>query len=228
MEESRSPQKHPSTAAAVTLGLDFTEIYQTNFWGSRESRSGHGSTMEQTAQIRATLPQLFHELGVKTLLDIPCGDFYWMQHIIAQSRNILYIGGDIVSDMIASNEKAFGSETKEGMVEFRLLDVLKDNLPRADLVLVRDCLVHLRLADALEAIQNIKRSGATYLLSTTFPEHVTNSDDFICGVWRTVNLERPPFNFPAPLRIINERCTESFLGESYPDKSLGLWALQDL
>jgi hypothetical protein len=41
-----------------------------------------------------------------------------------------------------------------------------------------------------------------------------------------LNLQLPPFNFPAPLRLIEENCTED--GGKYADKSLGLWRLSDL
>jgi hypothetical protein len=199
---------------------DFEKIYHMGLFGSTESRSGSGSTMEQTEHIRGTLAQLFEELGIKTLLDVPCGDFNWMRHI--NMSNMRYIGGDIVADMVKKNNEDFSSQN----VEFRVINIITDNLPKADIILCRDCLGHLKLEDGLKAIRNFKRSGATYLLSTTFPDHIKNSDDF--RIWRTVNLESGPFNLPQPLRIMNEKCTEMLLGESYTDKSLGLWLLQDV
>ncbi|OKL57270.1 hypothetical protein UA08_07586 [Talaromyces atroroseus] len=205
--------------------LNFTQIYQDNSWGDSESRSGHGSNMTQTAHIRAALPSLFTELGIQSILDIPCGDFHWMQHVTSQSgANMQYIGGDIVEELIASNQKAFGG----GHIDFRVLNVVSSDLPRVDLVFVRDCFVHLPLAEVFKALDNIKRSGAKYLLTTTFPGHPVNNDEFLLGMWRTLNLERPPFGFPSPLKVINERCTEAFLGDSFTDKSLALWPLEDL
>ena len=41
------------------------------------------------------------------------------------------------------------------------------------------------------------------------------------GDWRPLNLERPPFNLPAPALLLNEGCTEG--GDTFADKSLGLW-----
>ena len=35
-----------------------------------------------------------------------------------------------------------------------------------------------------------------------------------------------PFNFPPPLRLVNENCTEG--DGAYGDKCLGLWRLADL
>jgi hypothetical protein len=53
-----------------------------------------------------------------------------------------------------------------------------------------------------------------------------NTDEF--RYWRTVNLEKEPFNLPKPLRILIENGTEGYLGETYADKSLGLWLLRDI
>jgi SAM-dependent methyltransferase len=197
---------------------DFEQIYHKSLFGSAESRSGTGSTIEQTKHIRGMLTELFEELGIKVLLDIPCGDFNWMRH--TDMSNIHYIGGDIVADMVKKNNKDFGAQN----VEFRVIDAVTDDLPKADIIMCRDCLVHLKLEDGLKAIRNFKRSGAKYLLGTTFPEHFENAEEF--WVWRTVNLESEPFSLPRPLRMINENCTEG--NKSYADKSLGLWLLQDI
>ena len=196
---------------------DFETIYHNSLFGSPESRSGPGSTLAQTSHIRAVLAQLIRELDIRTLLDVPCGDFHWMSHV--ELSHIHYIGGDIVTSMIRKNHSDHGSEN----IEFRVLDIVNDELPRADMILCRDCLVHLTLEDGVKAIENFKRSGARYLLSTTFPEHRGNSDEF--RYWRTVDLEGEPFTLGSPVRLVREGCTEVHRGEGYGDKSLGLWDL---
>lgn len=152
--------------------------------------------MEQTAHIRGMLPQLFEELGVKVLLDVPCGDFNWMRLIDLSNMN--YIGDDIVVDMVKKNNEDFSS----GNVQFRVINIITDQLPKADLIMCGDCLVHLTLEDGLKAVQNFKRRGAKYLLSTTFPEHPENAENV--PFWRSLNLENPPFNLGQSLRIIDE------------------------
>jgi chemotaxis methyl-accepting protein methylase len=72
-------------------------------------------------------------------------------------------------------------------IEFHVINIITDHLPKADVILCRDCLVHLKLGDGLKAIQNFKRSGAKYLLSTTFPDHAENTDEF--RYWRPINLQ---------------------------------------
>jgi hypothetical protein len=48
----------------------------------------------------------------------------------------------------------------------------------------------------------------------------------VTGDWRPINLERAPFNWPAPVELIVEECTES--GGVFADKSLGLWRIDAL
>ena len=97
---------------------------------------------------------------------------------------------------------------------------------RSDLIFSRDCLVHLNFEQARQALRNFQRSGAKYLLITTFPGSKTNAELAPGEVWRPLNLERPPFSLPLPLQLINEACTEN--DGAYADKSLGLWRLQEL
>jgi hypothetical protein len=110
-------------------------------------------------------------------------------------------------------------------VHFYKRNLIIDKLQKVDLVLCRDCLVHLSFTDIFSALNNIIDSGATYLLTTTFTSRSENRN-ITTGQWRTLNLEIPPFSFPSPLKIINERCTE---GDGvYADKSLGLWRIEDI
>src|SRR5437762_14003755 len=51
----------------------FSRIYRDDIWRDGESLSGWGSTLEQTEILRSELPGLLSRLGVKSLLDAPCG-----------------------------------------------------------------------------------------------------------------------------------------------------------
>jgi len=72
----------------------FTDIYDENRWGDKESRSGPGSTLAQTEAIRSKLPEILEEFHIHSILDIPCGDFNWIKEVNLDS--ISYIGADIV------------------------------------------------------------------------------------------------------------------------------------
>ena len=190
----------------------FKHIYETNHWDESESVSGPGSTLEETEPIRRELPALFAELGASSLLDLPCGDFHWMQH--TDLSGVQYIGGDLVSELIERNRAKYASDG----VEFQKIDLVNNTLPAVDVILCRDCLVHLSFADAQAALSNIARSGAGWLLATSFPS-VTRNDDIVTGQWRPINLTLPPFNLPEPEQVIGENCTES----EFADKNLSLW-----
>lgn len=154
------------------------------------------------------------------LLDVPCGDFGWLSQIELALDE--YIGADIVPAIVERNRSQYGADRRR---QFMQRDIASDPLPRADIVLCRDCLVHLSNADVFRAFQNLKRSGGRYLLTTTFVELEDNAD-IASGDWRPLNLRLPPFTLPEPLRIVLEGCTEE--GDAYADKALGLWEIDVL
>jgi hypothetical protein len=196
----------------------FSDIYYGKRWGDRESVSGTGSKLEQTRLIIDHLPRLFREYGIHTFLDLPCGDFNWMKHVALSGIN--YYGGDIIDDLIKRNTYQYGTET----INFFLVDLTEDTIPKVDMILCRDCLVHFSNHHIGLALQNIKKSSSTFLLTTTFPEH--KNTDIVTGDWRELNLQEAPFHFPKPLVILNEGYHKKS-GEK-GDKSLGLWRIADL
>jgi SAM-dependent methyltransferase len=168
----------------------FALAYATQAWGSAESRSGQGSEREATTALRSYLPELFKRLDVKIFLDAPCGDWNWMQFVNLAGAD--YVGIDVVPDVIASNRERFA---RPG-VRFTLADLTKDTLPCADLVLCRDCWVHLSFQDIAAMLENFRRSGTTWLLVSNSP-HIKKNLNQITGLrWRYLNLQQAPFHFP--------------------------------
>ena len=198
----------------------FTEYYKNNKWGDSSSRSGSGSNLDQTLLLRQSLPQIFSTYKIKSILDIPCGDFHWFQ-TVKLSEKMTYTGADIVQDLIEKNENTHSKQN----VRFQKLDITSDSLPCSDIIIVRDCFIHLSFADIKKALTMIKKSQSTYLLTTYFFDCVENVD-IPTGSFRRINLTIKPFNFPKPIHLIKEGCTESN-GKFY-DKSMGLWRLDQL
>jgi hypothetical protein len=211
--------KHREALEGLSLEQRFAYIFEHNLWDSEESRSGVGSTLVETEVLRREIPRLLHELGARTLLDIPCGDFRWMKEVPLGA--VLYTGGDLVASLVSENEAKCGSATRR----FMRLDLTADPLPTSDVVLCRDCLVHLSFANIQKAFENLKRSGSTWLLTTSFPELETN-EDIADGDWRALNFERAPFHLRKPGQVIVENCLES--GGAFRDKSLCLWPIAEL
>jgi SAM-dependent methyltransferase len=205
--------------SALSLEERFARIYQTNLWSDSESRSGAGSSLDSTAQLRASLPPLLRILNARRLLDVPCGDFNWMSHV--DLSGIDYIGGDIVEAVIEANRERYESATRK----FIRVDLTSGPVPAADVILCRDCLVHFSYANIVAAFRTVKASGAKHLLTTTFLDRQANKD-IVDGDWRPLNLEKSPFLLPAPQTVILENCTEE--GGAYADKALAVWRVSDL
>ena len=206
--------------AGLDLAARFERIERTNLWGAATSVSGLGSEDRATAAIRDALPALLQRLVARSLLDAPCGDAGWIGGL---TRDVAYTGIDIVPSLIDANRARVARGELAG--RFLVGDITRDSLPTADVILCRDCLVHLSFQNIARAVARFRASGARFLLVTTFPEWQDTRDCEDCD-WRALNMEKPPFNWPAPRELINEACEEG--GGGWRDKSLGLWRLEEL
>lgn len=204
---------HLAAKKGVAIMKDvFSQIYKGNLWGDYESVSGPGSRVDATLEIARALPELIERFEIETVLDAACGDFNWMGHLNLEIER--YIGVDIVPELIEKNANRYTNEQRM----FKCLDISSDVLPAVDLIICRDCLVHLSFELIWSVIKNFKNSGSKYLLTTTFTDHSNN--DIKTGDWRWLNLQAEPFSFPPPLWIIIENPPW--------DKSLALWDLSSI
>jgi hypothetical protein len=176
----------------------FNRFYLRNVWNNPESRSGPGSTIERTERIRSELPTLFKQLGVRTVLDAPCGDYNWFR-LISREPEFHYIGADIVEPLIQKNQSLYGAPN----TVFITLDIAADPLPSADLWLCRDCLLHLPYRDIFSVLENLLRSDIKYFLFSTHTGCMRNTD-IPTGANRALNLQIVPFNFPKPTLCIDD------------------------
>jgi hypothetical protein len=201
----------------------FESIYEQNLWGDPESKSGTGSNLVQTAIIRKEIPNIVKQFGIKSMLDAPCGDYYWMKEIKEQliKYGVKYTGADIVPAIVKDNNARYSN----ALTIFIQLDIINNVPPKVDLIFSRDCLVHLSYQDIYDALRQFKKSGSVYLLTTTFTGNRLNKN-IHTGDWRPLNLLAPPFSFPKSLLVINENCTED--NGIYADKSIGLWKLKTI
>jgi hypothetical protein len=192
----------------------FTMIYRTNLWAAKESRSGPAASLEGTRNLRRSLPSLFARLGVRTLLDAPCGDFYWMQHVV-RDHPVTYIGGDIVRPMIDANNLRFGDATRR----FVHLDVTRDEIPRTDLWLCRGLHSLLSFDDGLAVLRRFVESGTPYILLSSHknPQRLPNVD-ITSGDFREIDMFSAPFNLPPAILCLADRW----------DEDLHLWSREQI
>jgi SAM-dependent methyltransferase len=193
----------------------FTQVYESNAWDSSESGSGTGSELRATDNVRRRLPDLLSRLDAQSVLDAPCGDWNWMRHIELPVGD--YYGVDIVPRMIEGNKQRFGGAHRQ----FSVADLTRDTLPAADVILCRDCLVHVSFQDCALILENFRRTGATWILLNTYPEVQRNLNQFTGRQWRRLNFRRPPFEFPEPAEMLAD-------GGDVDPSQLALWRLQEL
>jgi SAM-dependent methyltransferase len=186
--------------------------YHHNLWSSSESKSGPGSTLFQTKNIIEELPLLLKKYEIKSILDIPCGDFHWMKNV--DLTGIDYTGADIVPEIIADNKA-------KAPHKFEVLDIVHDDLPKVDLILCRDLMFHLPFESILKALENISKSGSKYLLATNHTWKRDSNQDISVGEWRRLNMREEPLNLPPFIDLIVEGNTEG----NQEDRCLCLWKL---
>jgi len=204
-----------------SLSRKFDNVFKRNLFQGQSSKSGIGSSIEQTHEIARLIPELIFNLKIKTILDLPCGDLEWMSNV--NLGDAKYLGADVAPALILQLQTRFPDRN------FQRINVVKDSIPKVDLIFCRDLFVHLSNRAIRSSIKNIKDSGSLYLATTTFSNRLKNQDlPFLSRsvAWRTINLELSPFNFSPPVQLINEKCTES--NGDYSDKSIGIWKISDL
>jgi SAM-dependent methyltransferase len=197
----------------------FINIKETHYWNSVESVSGDGSELSVTIDLRKGLEEIIRENKIKSMLDIPCGDFNWMKEV--NLKGLDYIGADIVPSLVLKNKEQFSSNK----ISFKELDLITSKLPQVDLIFCRDCLVHLSYKDIYKALKNIKSSKSKYVLLTSFVKTDKNKD-ISTGEWRKLNLGMSPFFLGKPLNVIDEKYYEKEM--KYADKSMCLWRVKDI
>ncbi|WP_282043777.1 class I SAM-dependent methyltransferase [Winogradskyella flava] len=143
------------------------QIYEKHLWGGEnfDFYSGEGSHNPEIIKpyLEAVSDFLKSKNGNLTVCDLGCGDFNIGQHLVQYTKN--YIAVDIVDSLIERNKTLF----KANNLEFYCLDISKDELPKADCVILRQVLQHL----SNEEIKNIlaKLYNYKYVILT---EHLPN------------------------------------------------------
>ncbi|MER2268926.1 class I SAM-dependent methyltransferase [Methylobacterium oxalidis] len=206
-----SNENNPTVKQAVEW--QFNEQLTKAAWmheGNRESASGPGSTVDYTEQFREGFEDFISLSGASSLLDAPCGDFNWMK-LIQFPSHFKYIGADIVARIIETNGKNYGNANRI----FIHCDIISDPLPDADIWLCRDCLFHLPLTLALNALRNSMRSRFKYYMLTSHFNEI--NEDIHIGGFRELNLLAEPFYLPEPISGIRD-----YIGE-YPRRRVGIW-----
>ncbi len=220
----RSARPDGASEADVERVTYFENVFRNDapVWGTRETKSGGGSTLMNTVVFREQLSALLRRYAIDSVLDCPCGDFNFMKEM--DLTGIDYVGADIVKELIDDNAQR---HQRDG-IRFVHLDLTQDKLPRVDLVLVKDCLQHLSIDESLQCLRNIQRSGSKYLLINHCTEVYKNVDS-LKRKGGFYNLTIEPFNLKPPIDRIEKTLEIGEDGKPVPKPyHYYLWQIEDL
>lgn len=182
----------------------FSKVYERQLWGevSPENESpfysGPGSSDPQIVDPYVeTVKRFFASLPAKkSAVDIGCGDFRVGSRIVDSFET--YTACDVVPELVEFNRRHW----RHLPVEFRVVDLVKDEIPDGDVLIVRQVLQHLSNDDISKFTKSIPRNFS-YLLVT---EHLPAENDFLAnkdkssgadirlGGGSGVVLTKPPFS----------------------------------
>lgn len=181
---------------AHSLEARFTDVYESRLWGSEESASGLGSERGsgQVTHALDLLRRMIRDYGVRSISDVPCGDFNWMPILLDEHPDIDYIGYDVVAPLIRENQRRHPTR------QFDTLDITKEIPRQSDLVFSKDMLNHLSHKDVWAALSNMVASNARYVMVTnnTGFENV-ELDPSTPHASRYLDVFAAPFLMPPPL-----------------------------
>jgi ubiquinone/menaquinone biosynthesis C-methylase UbiE len=170
----------------------FDNIYKNNTWNETgESKSGLGSTLLFTENIRNKLIDFIKEKEIKNMLDTSCGDWNWMKLI----KNELcdYTGLDVVKYLVDEHNEKYSSEK----IRFKHVDFLTflktcpDN--SFDLIFCRHTLEHLHTEYNLKFLKECSRV-CKYLFVTGYNDMNVHNRDLPSSVYRPINLKLKPYS----------------------------------
>lgn len=201
-------------------GIDqiFSEIHSEGRWqeDSQASLSGPGSSLSATEELRAELQVFFKQHRISSIVDLGCGDFSWFRNL--DLSGIDYVGYDIVPEIVEQNQRIFWSET----TRFELGSARDVRIGRCDLVVCRDCLVHLAFSEIQAVLKNLEACGARFVGLTHFPS-ISRNSGIPTGSWRPLNMTLPPFTWDHPDHLIGDH-----LGQEAVPRFLGIWDRQSM
>lgn len=168
-----------------------TEDIFTKAYGEWGGHSGPGSTPDYTIGYRDFLATLMRHYGVRSVLDLGCGD--WQSSKLIDWTGIWYFGVDAVGWVIASNKAKY---EKPEHITFSQVDVHDVPILKVDLVIVKDVLQHWTNAQVMRFLDRLRASPArmALIVNCDYDDGQPVHRDIEEGGWRPLTLWLPPFN----------------------------------
>ncbi|MFC4268016.1 class I SAM-dependent methyltransferase [Polaribacter marinivivus] len=129
------------------------QIYEANLWGKNgdDFYSGEGSHHPNIVvpYVKVVSSFLTSFKNPITICDLGCGDFNIGSQLLSFSKE--YFAVDIVPELIEHLKKQYPQKE----VSFFCLDIAKDELPKADCVIIRQVLQHLSNKEIKEIVSKL-------------------------------------------------------------------------
>jgi 2-polyprenyl-3-methyl-5-hydroxy-6-metoxy-1,4-benzoquinol methylase len=187
----------------------FEKIYETDAWGKSNDPlqpyfSGSGShTSEIVAPYLKAVEDFLGEFEKKpNVVDLGCGDFSIGSKLRQLCDN--YIACDIVPQLIDFNKTQFASLG----VDFRVLDLTKEELPTAEIVFIRQVLQHLSNKQIAQALPQLCLKYKYMVLTEHLPKQSDFQHNLDLSVGKEIRLQfnsgivltSPPFNMKVKMQ----------------------------
>ena len=175
------------------------QIYERNLWGKNgdDFYSGEGSHNPKIVvpYVKAVSSFLASFKNPITICDLGCGDFNIGSQLLPFAKK--YFAIDNVPELIEHLKKQYPQKE----VSFFCLDMVKDELPKADCVIVKQVLQHLSNKEIQEIVSKLYQYKYVILTEhTPTGNFIPNIDMITDRGNRTqknsgVVITAPPFNF---------------------------------
>ncbi|WP_422742548.1 class I SAM-dependent methyltransferase [Mycobacterium sp. WMMD1722] len=179
----------------------FEAVYEKRMWGvgpeGERYSSGFGSHHSAVVEpYIASVSRLLESFDTPPdAVDLGCGDF-----AIGSALRPLcnrYVACDVVTGLLEQNRARFSGSD----VEFRLVDIARDDLPPGDIAFVRQVLQHLSNAAISRALEKIRTTYPRLVLTENLPLDpdfepnidIATGPDIRLSVQSGVDIEQPPF-----------------------------------
>ena len=172
----------------------FSNIYKYNLWGFG---SGTGSLKFNNQQYIDFMNNFLKDHNdISSIIDLGCGD--WQLHKHINLNNKKYLGIDIVDEVIKVNKKKYGNLK----IDFLCNNFLKEKIPNADLIIVKDVLQHLSDENIKTFLNNIKNVKYKYLLITNdVSKFNLNYFDIPNGMYKPLDITKSPYNYKSKIML---------------------------
>jgi hypothetical protein len=162
--------------------------------GKIETYSGPGSLLENTDLFVEKLNEFIKENNIKSIIDVPCGDFNFMCNV--DLNNINYLGLDISKKAI----EICKNKINKPNICFQVLDITNEEIQYADLIIIKDLFLHLSFSDIHKILDNVIRSGSKFLAVSRYSHGNEINKDQESGLGcRAIEITTKPFNFKYPI-----------------------------